>query len=210
MHRKAYIGVIIILLLFAANVIYIGHKNLWFEAKNSYWTVLHTGDGLRQGTLVTLSGLTSGEVTELQPTDDNMIRVRFILRASQAKWLTQGSYVKVSRPMMIGEKRLEIIPGVRGKQPVPDNGYIPGIDLQEVTDLLSGDQFKQISPQLERILDNIDIITASLAKNRDMFDKIVVTLDEAHFIMRSMERSFLFKGAVNEVRKEDQKKMQNK
>jgi ABC-type transporter Mla subunit MlaD len=210
MHKKAFIGIIIILILFAANVIYIGNKNLWFEAKNSYWTILHTGEGLREGTLVTLSGLNCGEVTELQPSEDNKIRVVFTIRASLTKRLTDGSFVKVLRAMMIGEKKLEVVPGPRGKKQVPENSYIPGLDLQEMTDLLSTDQLKQFTPQLERILDNVDIITSSLAKNRDMFDKIVITLDEAHLMMRAMERSFLFKASVQEVMREDLKKKEKK
>lgn len=207
MQNKALIGTIIITLLFIANVIYIGKKNLWFEPTNKYWTVLKTGDGLREGTQVTFNGIKMGEVTELNVTDENLIHVGFSVRMTLAEKITSGSTVRVWRSMLIGEKRLEIMPGVKGSAKLKSGSYIPGEDVRELADLLSGgEQLQRLMPQLLRLLNNVDIITTSLAQNPELMDKVGNLLDEAYVLLKTVERSWLFKGSYNEYMIEQQKK----
>lgn len=206
MHKKAFIGIIIIVALFVANIIYIGRKNLWFETKNRYWTELNSGDGLREGTQVTFNGLVIGVITDLSVSDTNMIRVTFNVKKTLAKKITEGSLIKVTRSMMIGEKKLEVIPGTRGRPIIPNNGYIPGVDLREINELLSGDQFQRYLPQVERILNNVDILMTSLTRNPQLGEKLVVVLDEADLLLRAMLRSFLFKNSVKKIMEEDRAK----
>ncbi|MBN2160231.1 MAG: MCE family protein [Spirochaetes bacterium] len=211
MHNKALIGIIIITLLFAANVAYIGYKNLWFEPKNRYWTLLKTADGLREGTLVTFHGLKMGEVTELAVTERNFIKVNFYVRKSMAKKITIGSLVRVSRSMMIGEKKLEIIPGPVVNALVPNHSFIRGQDVREISDLLtSGEQLQRFVPQLERILNNVDMIMGSVAENPDMIPKVIKILDEANVLMKTVERSWLFKGSYKNFINEQKNKAEAK
>jgi hypothetical protein len=204
MHNKALIGMIIIVVIFFANVIYIGNKNLWFERSNKYWTTLKSGEGLHEGTLVTFNGLKVGEVMALGVTDDNSIKVRFTVKKSLAVKIRRGSSVKVARSMMIGEKKLEIIPGPKENVQLNNDDYIPGVDMRELSDMLSGgDQLQRLMPQFERIINNVDIITTSFAENPQMAGKLTKTLDEAYVLLRAMERSFLFKKNVNKIIDED-------
>ena len=208
MHKKAFVGIIIILALFIANIIYIGRKNLWFETRNKYWTELNSGDGLREGTQVTFNGLVIGVITDLTVSDENRIKVTFNVKKSLAKKITEGSLIKVTRSMMIGEKKLEVIPGPPGRPLIPHRGYIPGTDLREINELLSGEQFQRYLPQVERILNNVDILMASLARNPELGEKLVVILDDADVLLRAMSRSFLFKGSVKKLMEEDRLKKQ--
>jgi ABC-type transporter Mla subunit MlaD len=211
MHNKALIGIILITILFIANIVYIGNKNFWFEQKNKYWTTLNSGDGVREGTLVTFSGLKVGEVMELSVNEDNRIRVTFTVRKFVAGKISRGSLVRVVRSMMIGEKKLEIVLGPRDAALIQNYGYIPGVDMREISDLLSGgEQLQRMMPQLERIVNNVDIITTSFANNPQMIEKLMKTLDEANILLRAMERSFLFKGNVQKIIEEDRKKELNK
>jgi phospholipid/cholesterol/gamma-HCH transport system substrate-binding protein len=207
MQHKVVIGTILIVLLFIGNVIYIGKKNLWFEPTNNYWTILKSGDGLREGTLVTFNGIKMGEVTELDVTDENLIRVQFAVRLSLAEKITAGSIVRVFRSMMIGEKRLEIMPGVKGAAPLKSGSYLQGEDVRELSDLLSGgDQLQRLMPQLLRLLNNVDIITTSLAQNPDLMDKAGKLLDEAYDLLKTVERSWLFKSSYKEFQQEELRK----
>jgi phospholipid/cholesterol/gamma-HCH transport system substrate-binding protein len=197
----------LIVLLFIANVIYIGKKNLWFEPTNNYWTVLKSGDGLREGTLVTFNGIKMGEVTELDVTDDNLIRVGFAVRMSLAEKITSGANVRVWRSMMIGEKRLEIMPGIKGAAQLKSGSFIPGEDVRELSDLLSGgEQLQRLMPQLLRLLNNVDIITTSLAQNPDLMDKAGKLLDEAYDLLKTVERSWLFKSSYKDYQMEELRK----
>jgi phospholipid/cholesterol/gamma-HCH transport system substrate-binding protein len=207
MHNKALIGTIIIAVVFIGNVLYIGKKNLWFEPKNKYWTVLKYGEGLRDGTLVTFNGIKMGEVSDLTVNDDNMIEVRFYVRQSLAEKISADSRVRVTRSMMIGDKRLEVMPGARGAAPLKSNSYIPGEDVRELSDLLSGgEQLQRMMPQLIRLLNNIDIITTSVAENPDLIGKVGKIMDEAFVLLKTVERSWLFKGSYKEFQQEQQKR----
>jgi phospholipid/cholesterol/gamma-HCH transport system substrate-binding protein len=207
MHHKALIGTIIITLLFVANVIYIGKKNLWFEPTNSYRTILKSGDGLREGTPVTFNGVRMGEITELSVTEENFINVVFVVRKSWAEKITSGSTVRVLRSMMIGEKRLEILPGPKGSAPLKSGSYIRGEDVRELSDLLTGgEQLQRLMPQLLRLLNNVDIITTNLAENPDLIVKADRLLDEAYVLLKTAERSWLFKASYKEYIQEQQKK----
>jgi len=207
MQHKALIGTIIITLLFVANVIYIGKKNLWFEPTNSYWTILKSGDGLREGTPVTFNGVRMGEITELSVTEENFVNVVFVVRKSWAEKITSGSIVRVLRSMMIGEKRLEIFPGPKGSTPLRSGSYIRGEDVRELSELLSGgEQLQRLMPQLLRLLNNVDIITTNLAENPDLIEKADRLLDEAYVLLKTAERSWLFKGSYKEYIQEQQKK----
>ena len=203
MHRNAMIGTVFIILLFIANVIYIGKKNLWFEPKNDYWTILKTAEGLREGTLVTFNGIKIGEISEMTMTDENLIRVKFTVRKPLAGKISGGASVRVSRSMMIGEKRLEILPGAPGMPPMADGSFVPGEDIRNLSDLLSGnEQLQQLMPQVQRLLNNIDIITTGLAENPEMMRKVELIMDEAYVLLKTLEGSWLFKGSYNNYMKE--------
>ncbi len=207
MHNKALFGTILITLVFAGNVLYIGKKNLWFEPKNRYWTVLKYGDGLREGTMVTFNGIKMGEVSELEINDDNTINVYFAVRQSLADRISAGSLVRVTRSMMIGEKRLEILPGATGAAPLPTDSYIPGEDVKELAELLTGgEQLQRMMPQLIRLLNNVDIITTSVAQNPELIGKVGTVMDEAYVLLKTVERSWLFRKSYLEYMKEQQKK----
>lgn len=207
MHNKALLGTILITLVFAGNVLYIGKKNLWFEPKNRYWTVLKYGDGLREGTMVTFNGIKMGEVSELEINDDNTINVYFAVRKSLADRISAGSMVRVTRSMMIGEKRLEILPGATGAASLPTDSYIPGEDVKELSELLTGgEQLQRMMPQLIRLLNNVDIITTSVAQNPELIGKVGTVMDEAYVLLKTVERSWLFRKSYLEYMKEQQKK----
>ncbi len=207
MHNKALFGTILITLVFAGNVLYIGKKNLWFEPKNRYWTVLKYGDGLREGTMVTFNGIKMGEVSELEINDDNTIRVDFSVRTSLADRISADSMVRVTRSMMIGEKRLEILPGAKGTASLPTDSFIPGEDVKELSELLTGgEQLQRMMPQLIRLLNNVDIITTSVAQNPELIGKVGTVMDEAYVLLKTVERSWLFRKSYLEYMKEQQKK----
>ena len=206
MQKKALIGIIVIVVIFIVNILYIGNKNLWFERKNKYWTVLNSGEGLREGTLVTFKGIKVGEVSKLDFTEENRIKATFTIRKSLAEKIYQGSLVKVARTMLIGEKRMEVVPGSKENDLIHDKGYIPALDLMEISDLLSGDMAQKFLPSLESTLNSIDVITKSFAKHPDMGDKLVTMLDDANLMMKAMQRSFLFKKSIEAVKAERRRK----
>ena len=63
MEKKAFFGLAGLSILFTVIFFVIGQRNLWFEPKNYYVTHIKDADGLREGSVVTLSGLRVGEVT---------------------------------------------------------------------------------------------------------------------------------------------------
>jgi phospholipid/cholesterol/gamma-HCH transport system substrate-binding protein len=206
MHKKALLGIILISIFFVVSVIYIGQKNLWFERKYYYWTVLNSGEGLQEGTLVTFNGLKVGSITNLDFTEDNQIKTSFSVRKTVAEKIRLGSEVKVVREMVIGEKKLEIVPGPPINDVIEKDGFIPGKDLIEISSLFSGDKFQELLPNLEETIKNVDILMKSLASNPHLGNDITATLQEATLTMRALQNSFILKGSVAKVKAAQKKK----
>ena len=163
MQQKALIGIIIVVVFFIGNIVYIGKQNLWFESKVSYHTLLKEGDGLSVGTRVTLSGVKVGHVTELDVDDNNEIAVKFDLKQSMAKKMTQGSIAKVVRSMMIGNKKIDIIPGPKEAPILKEGEFIKGVDSLELADIISGKRLGVAFEKMDGLISGLNLMAQSFS-----------------------------------------------
>jgi ABC-type transporter Mla subunit MlaD len=90
-ERKALAGIAAVALFIAYSVYEIGKRNFWFEAQNIYHTHVKNADGLRVGSVVTISGLRVGEVSALDVDEENNIAVTLQVRRTVASRLRRDS-----------------------------------------------------------------------------------------------------------------------
>jgi len=162
---KAIVGTLAVLGAFAAMVVTIGTKNLWFTTKVLYKTELSEGDGLHVGTLVTLNGLRVGEIEELDVNDQNKIAITFSIVSIHQKKMREDTIIQVKRSMMVGNKKLDIRPGISGAPLSPPGSMIKGQDSLEITDMFSGNRFGTL-------MDRFDKISGSLLKVADLMSAL--------------------------------------
>jgi phospholipid/cholesterol/gamma-HCH transport system substrate-binding protein len=163
-EKKAFLGVFVVSLIFLISIFIIGRKNLWFENKNTYTTVVSSADGLSVGSLVTLSGLRVGEVSALEVDSNNKILVHFTVKESLTEKMHSGTIAKVIRSFVIGEKKINLIPGPPDNPLLKNGAMVEGEDSTEITDLISGEKIGQILKRLEGLTQGVDRWSEGLAK----------------------------------------------
>lgn len=138
MEKKALLAIIATFGFFILAIVIIGKRNLWFEQKNEYYAIFQDADGLQEGSLVTLSGLRVGEVKSLNINDDNKIKTVFSVKTSLADKIRHGSLARLHRAFVIGEKRIEVMPGPREGEIIAPKGELIGVESTDIPDLISG------------------------------------------------------------------------
>lgn len=141
---KALSGVSLTLGLFMVCVILIGKENQWFDPKVHFKTSLSEAHGLREGTVVTLSGIKVGEVESIVVDEDNRILLQFSVSKGLAHKVRSDSVARVVRSLLVGEKRIDLSPGGKGQEILLPGALVKGVDSFELTDLFSGARFGQV------------------------------------------------------------------
>ncbi len=158
---KAFIGIFVVFSFALIFFIYLGIENMWFDNSKIYKTKLSEADGLRNGTLVTLSGLRVGEVIKLKVDDDNKIIATFKVKSSLAHKMKEGTIIRVVRSFVIGDKRLDITPGPKENAAIPEGGEILGIESFEIADLLSGKKVGEMVGKMEALINGLNTMSTS-------------------------------------------------
>lgn len=203
-ERKAIIGIVVVLAIFTTGIIYIGNRNLWFEAKHTFFTEVEDAEGLSPGSVVTLSGIRVGEVESLRVNEINKVEVMFTVRKSLAHKIRKDSLAKLVRTFMIGEKRIELLPGSRNTEVLENFGSIKSAESTELTDLLSGKKISSLILRLDRFMDSVDSILIKFDKlSADDIENatkaLAPTLDNVNGVMRSLRYDLAENGLLKKT-----------
>jgi phospholipid/cholesterol/gamma-HCH transport system substrate-binding protein len=151
---KVGLFVFIALVILTWFVLWIGDFKLMrvgYEIKASF----SFANGIKVGAPVRIAGVDKGEVKEIRITSDADGKTKIFIRA----WLDSDAVIPsdsrawVNTLGLLGEKYLEIIPGVRYGEPLKNGDLLIGEDptsVQEVTDLV-----KDISLQAKTTLTDL-------------------------------------------------------
>jgi phospholipid/cholesterol/gamma-HCH transport system substrate-binding protein len=161
-EKRSLIGIGLALLLFLAAVYEIGKRNLWFEPKTKYKTTVTDADGLRIGGYVTISGLRVGEISDLEVNEENQIAVTMDVKSSIARRVTEGSYVTIFRAFVIGEKRIELVPGAPESKELKAQTFLPSRTTTELTDFISGKKLTELMTNVESLIGGLNGITKNV------------------------------------------------
>ncbi len=168
LEKKALAGIGGVGLFVAMAVWQIGKRNFWFETKNTYFTKVVDADGLRVGSAVTISGLRVGEVSNLEVEEDNHILVTMEVKRSVGGRLREGSQANIFRAFIIGEKKIDIVPGPEDARVIPNNDTIPGKEATDLSEFLSGRKLSDIMAQVDGLLSGV---TGALNSTNQLFSK---------------------------------------
>lgn len=183
-ERKALAGMALIGLFVAGAIYEIGKRNFWFEAKNTYFTEFKDADGLRLGSIVTLSGLRIGEVVALDVTEKNTIRATLSVKRSVASRVKSDSMAVSSRAFIIGDKRIDLVPGADDAPVLADRGKINGRDSTDLAEFMSGRKLAELMHYVEQLFESVNDISKEvnsvLSRYKDgQFNKTLGLIDPA-------------------------------
>lgn len=223
LEKKAFISVVMIVVLFLGSVLYIGNRNLWFEKKITFKTKVKDADGLREGAVVTFSGLRVGDVTSLKVAEDNLIEVTFTVKKSLAQRVTDKTIAKLHRTFLIGEKRIDLNVGQVGV-PLVAGEFVKGVDSTEIADLLSGKNMDSVFSRLgelqsglnnwaksfnalseslrpEEVVEIYKLITPTLKSVKHLMDEMSEVTQLTKEIRRDLFKNGLAKNALSNLEK---------
>jgi phospholipid/cholesterol/gamma-HCH transport system substrate-binding protein len=154
-------------------------KKGWFQTKVQYTTQVKSADGLRPGTVVTISGIRAGEVTDVELLEADNIIVHFEIFEKFQKQIKTDSIVQIVRPFVIGDKALEVTVGSADAEVLQNFATIPSQMAFDMMDLISGKKLGPLLGTLEGLMANMSTLAKAFAdpKRTEAFVKMFDRMD---------------------------------
>lgn len=169
-EKKALIAGLFVTTLFAVSFLVIGKRNLWFEPKVEYTTYIKDADGLSEGSLVTMSGLRVGEVKSLAVEENNLIKVNFSVSRKLSSKVKTSSVARLYRAFVIGEKRIELVPGEANSPEAEPLAVLKSQESMEIPDLISGKNLQELTARFEGVNSSLEKWLSALNKITEAMD----------------------------------------
>lgn len=144
--------------IFALLVFSSAFRQGWFAPHDEFTIEFPSGDGLNEGTPVSMSGLKAGRVTSVDLADQNRVFVKVSVQRRFATRIREDSKATVGRPFIIGEKAVSITPGSMNKPQIRAGSHIMGEESLEITDMLSGGRLGPYMATFSKLLDQIRVV----------------------------------------------------
>ncbi|MBN2544755.1 MAG: MCE family protein [Spirochaetes bacterium] len=113
-------------------------RSKFFLLTNSYITYYEYGSDIKTGTVVTLNGVNVGEVKKVEIDEENRIKVFLTVLKKYKKKIRSDSVAKIVRPLLIGNKQINISAGSYNSVILMPGSIIKSEDSSELIDLISG------------------------------------------------------------------------
>lgn len=162
----------------------------WFASKVKFYTTLESADGLHAGTLVQVSGLRAGSVTDVDLVSANEVKVQFNVLERFRSLIKEDSRVQVIRPFVIGEKVLDVTVGSTESQVLAANSEIESKLTIDVMDLLSGRKLAPFLGTMEALLDNLKVLAKAFS-DPQRTKKFVEMFDQTLPLVKNLNRMSL-------------------
>jgi len=139
-----------------------------FQHNATYRTHLAAADGLKKGDEVRLAGKLVGKVDSVDfgsvpaSKDDKPIVVTMVVDAKEVEGrIRRDSQAVLAQQGFLGDRVIDITPGTRNTEPIPDGGDIPSADQSGLAQVFQGAsdilvQFNTVGKQLQELMDNIN------------------------------------------------------
>ena len=139
-----------------------------FQHNATYHTHFAAADGLKNGDEVRLAGKLVGKVDSVEfgavpaSKDDKPIVVNMVVDAKEVEGrIRRDSQAVLAQQGFLGDRVIDITPGTKATEPIPDGGEIPSADQQGLAQIFSGAsdilvQFNTVGKQLQELMDNIN------------------------------------------------------
>lgn len=171
MKREIKIGLTLMSAVVIIYLCFAWMKSLQFfdEGHKNYKIAFDNVNGLLKGASVNVFGYPAGEVTEIQPTQENVI---VYFRLSDKIALYTDAHAEIQLKELMGGKQIEIHLG-KSKEILPENGTITGVASLDLTSSFSvfGQVVKSIdTTKIQGMLANMERITKTSAEIAEMID----------------------------------------
>lgn len=141
----------------------------FFQHNATYSTRFGAADGLKNGDEVRLAGKLVGKVDSVEfgpdvPSnkDEKPIVITMVVDAKEvAGRIRRDSLAVLAQQGFLGDRVIDITPGTKATEPIPEGGEIPSADQTGLSQVFQGAsdilvQFNTVGKQLQELMDNIN------------------------------------------------------
>jgi len=169
-----------------ATTVGVAIKKGWFSTKVRYETSLDNAEGIHPGTVVQISGLRAGEVSEVELMSSDQVLVKFKILDKFSDRIRTDSRIQVVRPFIIGEKALDLSVGIEEVR-VREGDVIPSRPSVDLMDLVSGKKMNEFLASFTGMVDSLRLIahafadpkrTQSLISTFDRLEPLVINMNK--------------------------------
>lgn len=185
-NLKVGIFLLVGLILLLGTILFLGGNRLLFSSKSSYKTTMPSTQGLAVGSIISLSGITVGNITDISFSDnDSSIIVSFAIDKELTSRLTEGTSAEVRTQGALGDKFIYLTPGPAEAPKLAEGSIIPRAE--------SNDFFGMISRKADEATKVFEVISEldRLLKTINKGNRVDVILD--NFTQTSIESKLLVK-----------------
>jgi phospholipid/cholesterol/gamma-HCH transport system substrate-binding protein len=140
----------------------------FFQHNAIYTTRFAAAEGLKKGDEVRLAGKLIGKVDSVEfggipaTKDDKPIVITMIVDANEVDGrIRRDSQAVLAQQGFLGDRVIDITPGTRAAETIPDGGEIPSADQPGLSQVFQGAsdilvQFNTVGKQLQELMDNVN------------------------------------------------------
>lgn len=179
-------------------------KKGWFSPTVTFHTYISSAEGVVPGTIVQMSGLKVGTVTDAKLISQDKIKVNFTVFSEYGKQIGSNSHVMVFRPFLIGDKVLDIQSKGDSEDSLDPGSEIPYVASTDIMEILSGKKMGMALSSFEELTKSLKIIGEALADEKRAKNFIRV-MDQLEPLVRNMNHMSIEVSKVTSVALRDQK-----
>lgn len=131
------IFVIIAMLIFTTGVYMIGQKQSLFSETFTLRAQFSNVNGLMPGNNVRFSGINVGSVKTVTLLSDSLIEITMRIRENVRQYIKQNALVSIGTDGLMGNKIVNISPGIGSSEPVYDNFLLQSYSRIKTDDILN-------------------------------------------------------------------------
>jgi len=178
--KLAAVGAFVIggLLLFAVGLFMIADRRLLLTDRFTLNTEFNRVTGLQVGTIVRVSGLDAGEVTQIQipstPSEGFVVSMR--VREDVHQLIRTDSTASILTDGIVGSAFIQIGDGTETAAIVPADGTIQGNDPVQLSDLIEEGRntFRTVTAEILEVKDDLAATLAALTETAGAVNDVVV------------------------------------
>lgn len=205
---KVGIVVTIALVIIFLSVMFAGNIESMFSPRAVIYAEFDDVKGLREGSPVWFSGVEIGAIKSIQFTMSQNIKVEMSVESDVLQYLKKDSSALILTLGLLGDKYVEISPGMRAADTLKDGDTIEGSTRTAFEDIVQTSQasIEKISDfvgMLETILVKIDEgegTVSKFIKDPALYDNLRDATDELSLLVRKIESG---KGTAGRLLNED-------
>ncbi len=195
--RSVIVGIFIILglAILVIGVFSLGKQKKSFVKGFTVNTIFNDVNGLQEGNNVWLSGVKVGTVKKINFLADTRVQVSMVLQKSLEPMIRKDALTRISSDGLIGNKIVVILGGTQSVPQVANNDFLVAQKAVSTEDMLSTLQANNknllaITGSFKSITNKIDSgtgVLGSLLNNKDLSNKIAVSVNELQSTMSNFE-----------------------